>query len=302
MGDSCQCSFLFWDLDLAKAWLSTTSQYLELAKKPRQDVIVKQLLMPWKLTQLEEHEKCFQQWTLVQLWIGIISTLVIFAMNFVWFLAEDNELLKPPLGTIIVNAIVGLLLTCFFTHLAWYGVVKQSGCCCFALCCCLGKPNLLVVAILCVVWGILAIVAVAQLLGLVHGAIIVPVLIGAFFALVHGVALLYMGFEAFMVWRLSISESPAAKDCSEAKTGPVVLGATRASMHRKNLLQTWKQAKRHRGPEWMASQQKDFANLIQTKWLEHQVYHRLHSSWPLFLDWCLSQGCTRTFVAKSSPR
>merc|ERR1712014_427675 len=140
-----------------------------------------------------------------------VSTLVIFAMNFVWFLAEDNELAKPPLGTIFVNAIVGLLMTCFFTHLAWFGVVKKHGCCCLALCCCLGQPNLLVVAILA--------------LGSVQGAIIVAVLIGAFCALVHGVALLYVGLEAFMVWRLSSSESPATKDSSEAKTGPVILGA-----------------------------------------------------------------------------
>jgi magnesium-transporting ATPase (P-type) len=223
--DSCQCSFLFWDLDLAKAWLSTMSEYLGLAKKPRQDVVITQLLQPWKLTQLQEHEKCFQQWTVVQLWIGIISTLVIFAMNFIWFLAEDNELAKPPLGTIFVNAIVGLLMTCFFTHLAWFGVVKKHGCCCLALCCCLGQPNLLVVAILHAIFAILAIVAAVQALGSVKGAIIVAVLIGAFCALVHGIALLYVGLEAFMVWRLSSSESPAAKDSSEAKTGPVVLGA-----------------------------------------------------------------------------
>jgi hypothetical protein len=226
--DSCQCSFLFWDLDLAKAWLSTMSEYLGLAKKPRQDVVVTQLLQPWKLTQLQEHEKCFQQWTLVQLWIGIISTLVIFAMQFVWFLAEGNEYAKPPLGSIFVNAIVGLLMTCFFTHLSWFGVMKKHGCCCLALCCFLGKPNLLVVAILSVVFGILAIVAAAQALSSVQGALIVAILIGAFCALLHGIALLYVGFEAFMVWRLSASESPAAKGSSEAKTGPVVLGATQA--------------------------------------------------------------------------
>merc|ERR1719247_1196570 len=103
--------------------------------------------------------------------------------------------------------------------------MKKHGCCCLALCCFLGKPNLLVVAILAVVFGILAIVAAAQALGAVQGAIIVAVLIGAFCALVHGIALLYVGFEAFMVWRLSSSESPAAKDSSEAKTGPVILGA-----------------------------------------------------------------------------
>merc|ERR1712182_68104 len=139
-----------------------------------------------------------------------------------------NELAKPPLGTIFANAIVGLLMTCFFTHLAWFGVVKKHGCCCLAVCCCLGQPNLLVVAILHAIFAILAIVTAVQALGAVKGAIIVAVLIGAFCALVHGIALLYVGFEAFMVWRLSSSESPAAKDSSEAKTGPVVLGAPQA--------------------------------------------------------------------------
>merc|ERR1712093_314949 len=127
-------------------------------------------------------------------------------------MGEDNVLAKPPLGTIILNAIIGLLMTVFFTHLAWYGVVKKHGCCCFFLCCCLGKPNLLVVAIICGLFGILAILAVVQSLGSVQGALIVVVLVGAFFALVHGITLLYVGFEALMIWKLSTSDSTPAKD------------------------------------------------------------------------------------------
>jgi len=229
--ESCLCSCLFWDLELAKAWLNTARQYWELAKQPVKGVVLRQLIQPWKLTTLQEHETCFQQWNVLQLWMGIISTIVIFVMNFIWYLAEDNELAKPPLGTIIMNAIIGFLLTAFFTHLAWYGVVKKHGCCCFFLCCCLGKPNLLVVAIICGLFGVLAIVAVVQSLGSVQGAIIAAVLVGAFFALMHGVTLLYVAFEALMIWKFSTSDSTSTKDTQKAvetkkdSEKPAVVGA-----------------------------------------------------------------------------
>merc|ERR1712185_861482 len=99
-------------------------------------------------------------------------------------------------GTIIVNALVGMMLSAFLAHLAWFGVVQKHGCCCFALCCCLGQPNLLVTAILSVVFGILAVVSVIQALSAVQGALIVVVLVGAVFAVIHAVTLIYVGFEA----------------------------------------------------------------------------------------------------------
>merc|ERR1711959_323790 len=139
-------------------------------------------------------------------------------------------------GTIIVNALVGLLLTLFFTHLAWFGVVKKHGCCCFVLCCCLGQPNILVTAILSVVFGILAVISVIQALGSVQGALIVVVLIGAVFAVIHAVTLIYVGFEAFMIWRLcssngatSSSNGAAATTGKQTTTGEVnVVGAAQA--------------------------------------------------------------------------
>merc|ERR1711977_508240 len=100
---------------------------------------------------------------------------------------------------------MGMIMSVFLAHLAWFGVVQKHGCCCFVLCCCLGQPNLLVTAILCVVFGILAIISVIQALGSVQGALIVVVLIGAVFAVIHAVALIYVGFEAFMIWRLCSS-------------------------------------------------------------------------------------------------
>jgi len=219
--DSCLCSCLFCDLELTKAWLNTGRQYFGLAKQPCKDVVLRQLIQPWKLTTLEEHEKCFQQWNVSQLWIGIISALVMFVMNFIWHMAEDNELAKPSMGTIIMNALFGMILSVFLAHLAWFGVVQKHGCCCFVMCCCLGQPNLLVTAILCVVFGILAVISVIQALSSVQGALVAVVLIGAVFAVIHAVALIYVGFEAFMMWRL----------CSS--TGAVSTGDTTATTARK---------------------------------------------------------------------
>merc|ERR1712046_516181 len=106
------------DIELAKAWLNTARQYWELAKQPVRNVVLRQLIQPWKLTTLQEHETCFQQWSVLQLWIGVISALVMFVMNLIWHMAEDNELAKPPMGTIIVNLLVGMTLSAFLTHLA----------------------------------------------------------------------------------------------------------------------------------------------------------------------------------------
>jgi len=207
--EACLCSCLFLDLELAKAWLNTAGNYFELVKQPRKDLVLRQLIQPWKLTTFQEHETCFQQWNVLQLWIGIISALVMFAMKLIWHIAEDNELAKPAMGTIIVDTLVGMILSVFLAHLAWFGVVQKHGCCCFVLCCCLGQANLLVTAIICVFFGILAVISVIQALSSVQGALIVVVLIGAVFAVIHAVALIYVGFEAFMMWRLSSSNGGA---------------------------------------------------------------------------------------------
>merc|ERR1711981_36484 len=218
------------DLELAKAWLNTARQYFELAKRPCKDVVPRQLLQPWKLTTLQEHETCFQQWNVLQLWIGIISALVMFVMNFIWHMAEDNVLAKPPMGTIIVNALVAVILSAFLAHLAWFGVVQKHGCCCFVLCCCLGQPNLLVTAILSVVFGILVIISVIQALGSVQGALIIVVLIAAVFALIHSVALIYVGLEAFMIWRLCSSNGTTSSGNTTAATTGKQVPASEAAV------------------------------------------------------------------------
>lgn len=223
---SCLCSFLFLDLELAKAWMNTARDYIELAKNPRKDLVLRQLLQPCKLSSLPEHEACFQRWNVLQLWIGITATFVILLMNLIWFAVEENDLAKPSVTTIFLNAIVSIVMLLFFTHLAWFSVIKKNGCCCFFFVCCEGRPNVLAVAIICVVFGILAIITCIQALGSAHGALIIVVLIGAFFAVLHGMALLYLGFEAAMVWKLSVAGTESRpSDPKKPDPDHVVVGA-----------------------------------------------------------------------------
>jgi hypothetical protein len=207
-------------MGLTKAWVNAARPFFDLAKQPRKDVVLKQLLQPCKMTTLQEHEKCFQQWNVIQFWVGIISAVVIFVMNLIWFIVETNELAKPPISTTILNFIVGICLTAFLTHLSWFGVAQKHGCCCFVLCCCLGKPNLLVTAILTGLFGILGIISAVQAIGLAQGALIVVVLIVALCALTHGIALLYVGFEAFMIWRLCAPIDASVTGKTEASRRP----------------------------------------------------------------------------------
>jgi hypothetical protein len=206
--DSCLCSFLFLDFELAKAWLNTAREYAGYAVKPHNDIVCKQLLQPWKLTTLKEHDACFQQWSILQLWIGIITTLVITVIHFIWFVTEENV----PFGAIIVNAIFRLALSVFFAHLVWFGVVNKHGCCCFLMCCCEGSPNLLVVSVLSVIFGILALITALQA---VFSGFLLAIL-GAIFAIAHGLSMFYLGFEAFMVWRHSTSgDAPTVGKATE---------------------------------------------------------------------------------------
>merc|ERR1712125_198302 len=83
------------------------------------------------------------------------------------------------------------------------------------------------------VFGILGIISAIQALSFVQGALVVVVLIGAVFAVIHAGSLIYVGFEAFMIWRLcgsnggaSAGKDTAATTRKQATTGEVnVVGA-----------------------------------------------------------------------------
>merc|ERR1719428_2193261 len=95
----------------------------------------------------------------------------------------------------------------------------KKGCCCALACCCLGKPNILAVAI---VEGIIALfTAIAILQALGHGHILL--ILAAVVQAVHLVSQVYFTVEASMVWWKSLGAAATSK---EATVGPpVILGA-----------------------------------------------------------------------------
>merc|ERR1711971_1088873 len=86
------------------------------------------------------------------------------------------------------------------------------------MCCCEGFPNLLVVSVLSVIFGILALITALQ--AVFSGFLLA--IVGAIFAIAHALSMFYLGFEAFMIWRHSTSgDVPSAGKANE-QDGKVV--------------------------------------------------------------------------------
>merc|ERR1739845_258778 len=93
----------------------------------------------------------------------------------------------------------------------------MGGCCCGVACCCLGKPNILAVA---VVEGLLALftaITIIQALG--HGHVLL--ILAALVAVVHFTSQVYLTFEASMVWWNSLDTAVAS---TQVVGPPVILG------------------------------------------------------------------------------
>merc|ERR1712100_528494 len=114
----------------------------------------------------------------------------------------------------------GTLARCFLHTSGMVRCHQQAWVLLLVLVCCVGKPNLLVVAVLSALFGILGLITVFQAIGSVQGALIVLVLVGGICALIHSVSLLYVGFEAAMIWKLSTTT--AVPETSEAKKADVI--------------------------------------------------------------------------------
>jgi len=176
----------------------------------------------------------------MQLRIGIVGAIVRFFlhMDIMWYLAEQHPfhpmVWKIPVGTLMgrefIKAVIGMMSQVCFTYLAWFGVINKRGCCCYLVCCSLGKPNLLAISILFLFCGVCNVICVIQ--DFSYSAFVdlsVPdlgagselaeffsaspifhliTLVVAFLLFIDGIALLYGSFEAFMIWRLSSPKVP----------------------------------------------------------------------------------------------
>jgi len=178
---------------------------------------VRSLFMPWALKSLAELEECFQQWCILQLLLGIFATITYLLLAITWNATTDNQV-KISVGSIILDACVRLALAFLAAWLMWFGVVAKKGCCCGVLCCCLGKPNILAVAI---VEGLLALftaINIMQALG--HGHVLL--ILAALVAAVHLVSQVYLALEASLVWWKSLDTTVGTKQ--DTVGPPIILG------------------------------------------------------------------------------
>jgi hypothetical protein len=211
------CTFLLLDFDLAREWLSSFKQFLDAARASLTSIKVKALFMPCTLMSLGEHEQCFQQWCVLQLLLGLLATITYLSLAIVWNATNDSHV-KVSVGSIIVDGCVRLALAFFVTWFMWFGIAVKKGCCCAIACCCLGKPNILAVAIVEGVLACFTALTIIQALG--HGHILL--ILAASVAAVHFVSQVYMTVEASMLWWKSLDSAAVSKEASVGP--PVILG------------------------------------------------------------------------------
>lgn len=224
--NDCLCTFLLFDIDLLQEWLKSFRQFAERSKASLKNIKPSTLFMPWTLGSLAEHEECFQQWCILQLLVGTVVTIAVFALYVVWSSSAESAV-KIPMGSIIINAMLRFSIAFLATWIIWFGVIAKHGCCCMIGCCCLGKPNILVVAI---VEGFFALfTAMTVIEALNHGHVLL-ILAGAIVC-THFVTQVYLTAEAFVVWLKSRETSTPSSQ--ETVVGPPVILGQRASTHEK---------------------------------------------------------------------
>jgi len=220
--DACACSFLFLDMELTKAWLSTAKEYMAVATKPHNELSIAHKMVPCKLASLCEHESRFQQSTTWQLWVGLASMTVSFIIE-IFLLDRSSSLSKwIGFGTILMNLAFRLVSTLLLSHLLWFGVVKRHGCCCLLACCCEGKLNILATSMIAAIAGVAGVVQALQVLLSGYALLIVTGL----FVAAQSVFLLHLAFHAFMVWKLSNASSSDQSKDETVGAAVGVVGAT----------------------------------------------------------------------------
>merc|ERR1712232_1072454 len=115
---------------------------------------------------------------------------------------------------------MGLVISFLATWFMWFGVVLKKGCCCALVRCCLGKPNILAVAIVEGIFALFTALAIIQALG--HGHILL--ILAAVVQAVYLVSQVYLTVEASIVWWKSFDAASTSKEVTVGP--PVILGAT----------------------------------------------------------------------------
>lgn len=219
----CLCSFKLLDMKLANEWANSVRKYLSASLNFGGTSYA--ALLPWKLTTVFEHEVSFEKWCMIQFWLGLISTSVLFLVGLIWHITAD----LVPLGPVITNTLFRLITVVILTWVMWFGVIEKKGCCWAITCCFLGKPNLLAVSVLSAFSAVGTLVLFLE--GITSGRALA--IVASIILLIHGVAQVFMTIEAFLVWRSSVAATTSetcersGKDAAASCVGnPVCLGRT----------------------------------------------------------------------------
>jgi len=176
------------EVELFKEYIGTCKEYIDYVKKPFSDVPIKSL---WKCDQ-SDWEKAFKEWSLMNFYVGIAVHIL---ANLFYIIGWGFD---GFVGAII-NIIYNIFFTYFFSHMAWFGVVKKGGFCCWCIVCLSEAPilNLLWGIWLCF-YGFWMILSGLQWLGLMSDCFFC--LFSAILYIVYAVVWFYMGVCCIRIW------------------------------------------------------------------------------------------------------
>lgn len=216
--DSCSCTFLLLDIDLAKEWLGSFKKFLDEAVASLKSIKANTLFKPWTLSTLEEHKLCFRQWCILQFLVGVAMALMVFLLSVMFYNTESY--VQNSYGSMIVNALLRCTVLFFVTWILWFGVIAKHGCCCAVFFCCLGKPILLVISIVEVLFALSTVMAIIQAFDHGHSLLIIAALASC----MHLVTQVYLTVEIFVIWAKTAKDVSSGVVDGAAGSAPVILG------------------------------------------------------------------------------
>mmetsp|Transcript_67208 Transcript_67208/g.176222 ORF Transcript_67208/g.176222 Transcript_67208/m.176222 type:complete len:207 (+) Transcript_67208:89-709(+) len=183
------CTFHCLNIELAKEWFATTSEYLGFTLKPFQQLSLRQMFR----CKDNDWAAALTAWCVVQFWVAVVIYPLEVILSFVF---RDGALAAP-----LVALVWQIVISYLSSHLFWFGAVKKQGCWWCLICCLQGPVLMLIVAVICWLSALSLLLTAASLIGACTMCFLFMVC-----EAVRSVCYLYMGICLFMLWRQSGSE------------------------------------------------------------------------------------------------
>eukprot|EP00933_Yihiella_yeosuensis_P006899 TRINITY_DN111726_c0_g1_i1.p1 TRINITY_DN111726_c0_g1~~TRINITY_DN111726_c0_g1_i1.p1 ORF type:complete len:237 (-),score=8.60 TRINITY_DN111726_c0_g1_i1:320-955(-) len=171
------------NVKLAQDWQGTCQEYTNHVRSPFSSIPFVQL---FRCTQSNWGD-AFREWGILQLYLGVTIAVVCCILDFI-----DHP--ARVLGN-LVELVVQIAVAYVFAHLAWYGVVKRTGCFCCIIACCECVPILLLWGVCMMFWGIFSFIASFHGISDCDLCWIKPIL-----QAIHATILFYMGMCCVRIW------------------------------------------------------------------------------------------------------